>query len=229
LFSGGQDSTTALAWALSRYNRVETIGFSYGQKHLVEMERRPIIRDAIVELLPAWRTRLGPDHVVDLDLIGQITGKNIESPADHAQVVGEGFASGSRYIPGRNLIMLSMGASVAFRRDIRTLVTGTSETEYSGYPDCRDASMKGVEAAITLSSGLKFKIECPLMWLDKAGVWSLAKTLGGSGLVKIVQEDTHTCYQGSRDVRHVWGYGCGGCSACQLRAKGWSEFEEKSS
>jgi 7-cyano-7-deazaguanine synthase len=224
LFSGGQDSTTALAWALSRYEAVETVGFRYGQKHIVELERRPIIRKAITEWDASWKKRLGPDHIVELDLIGQIAGGNIASPRDHPQVAGEGFAAGRRYIPGRNLIMLSMCASVAFRRDIRTLVCGTSETEYSGYPDCRDASMKAIETAINLSSGLLFKIECPLMWLDKAGVWTLAQSIGGGELVNIILEDTHTCYLGSREVRHDWGYGCGTCDACQLREKGWRKF-----
>lgn len=223
-FSGGQDSTTALAWALNRYEVVETVGFRYGQKHFVELERRPLIRKAIAELTPSWNGRLGSDHIVELDLIGQIAAKNIASPTDHPQIAGEGFAAGRRYIPGRNLIMLSMCASVAFRRDIRTLVCGASETEYSGYPDCRDASMKATETAISLSSGLVFKIECPLMWLDKAGVWALAQSLGGRELVNIVLEDTHTCYLGSREVRHDWGYGCGTCDACQLREKGWRKF-----
>lgn len=222
-FSGGQDSTTALAWALSRYNTVETVGFRYGQKHLIEMEQRPIIREAIAALNPTWKRRLGPDHIIELDLIGQIA-KNISSPADYTPTPGEGIEAGTRYIPGRNLVMLSMCASVAFRRNIGTLVCGTSETEYSGYPDCRDASMKAVETAINMSSGKQFKVECPLMWLDKKGVWQLADSLGGSSLVRIVQEDTHTCYQGVRDVRHHWGYGCGSCPACELRAKGWREF-----
>jgi 7-cyano-7-deazaguanine synthase len=186
LFSGGQDSTTALAWALSRYEIVETAGFRYGQKHLVEMERRPVIREAIVELIPSCKTRLGPDHIVELDLVGQIAAKGIASPTDRPQIAGEGFAAGKRYIPGRNLIMLSLCASVAFRRDIRTLVCGTSETEYSGYPDCRDASMKAIEAAINLSSGLIFKVECPLMWLDKAGVWALAQSIATSDRAKSV-------------------------------------------
>jgi 7-cyano-7-deazaguanine synthase len=224
VFSGGQDSTTALAWALSRYENVETVGFRYGQKHLVEMECRPIIREAISGLSAEWRNRLGPDHVVELDLIGQIAAKNIASPSSHPQIAGEGFAAGNRYIPGRNLIMLAMSASVAFRRDIRTLVCGASETEYSGYPDCRDESMRAVETAISLSSGFKFEVECPLMWLDKADVWALAHSLGGDGLVDIVREDTHTCYAGSRSIRHEWGYGCSSCNACQLREKGWREF-----
>jgi 7-cyano-7-deazaguanine synthase len=223
-FSGGQDSTTALAWALDRFETVETVGFRYGQKHLVEMDRRPIIREAITNVVPTWKARLGPDHIVELDLIGQIAGRKIQSPSGQAQVAGEGLEVGSRYIPGRNLIMLSMCASVAFRRDMRTLVCGTSETEYSGYPDCRDVSMKAVESAISLSSGLKFTIECPMMWLDKAGVWALAQSLGGTDLVEIIREDTHTCYVGAREIRHDWGYGCGNCPACELRAKGWKEF-----
>jgi len=227
LFSGGQDSTTALAWALSRYEAVETVGFRYGQKHFVEMERRPILRKAIAELRPDWKKRLGPDDILELDLIGQIAAKNIASPTDKSLVTGEGFVAGTRYIPGRNLIMLSMCASVAFRRDIGTLVCGVSEAEYSGYPDCRDASMKAAETAINFCSGLVFKIECPLMRLKKAGVWSLAESLGGREFVNIVREDTHTCYAGSRDIRHDWGYGCGTCPACELREKGWREFSSR--
>ena len=172
-----------------------------------------------------WKARLGPDHIIELDLIGQIA-KNIASPAGYTPIPGEGFEAGSRYIPGRNLVMLSMCASVAFRRNIKTLVSGTSETEYSGYPDCRDSSMKAVETAINMSSGKEFKIETPLTWLDKKGVWQLAERLGGSDLVRIVQEKTHTCYQGLRDAMNDWGYGCGQCAACKLRAKGWREFKE---
>jgi 7-cyano-7-deazaguanine synthase len=222
-FSGGQDSTTALAWALSQYEVVETIGFRYGQKHLAEMKCRPVVRHSIAEMNPTWKARLGPDHVIELDLIGQIA-KNIASPAGYTPIPGEGFEAGSRYIPGRNLVMLSMCVSVAFRRNIANLVCGTSETEYSGYPDCRDASMKAAEAAINMSSGKEFKIKCPLMWLDKKGVWQLAESLGGPSLIRVVQEETHTCYQGTRDTQHEWGYGCGSCPACQLRAKGWREF-----
>jgi 7-cyano-7-deazaguanine synthase len=222
-FSGGQDSTTALAWALERYDRVETVGFRYGQKHLIEMNCRPAIRDAIVALVPAWRERLGPDHVVDLDLIGQIAG-SIASPAGHTLIAGEGFEAGSRYIPGRNMILLSMCASIAFRRDIRTLVCGVSETEYAGYPDCRDASIKAIELALNASSGMKFIVQSPLMWLDKMGVWQLAQSLGGRELIELIREQTHSCYVGERNIRHGWGYGCGSCSACELRAKGWREF-----
>jgi 7-cyano-7-deazaguanine synthase len=222
-FSGGQDSTTSLAWALSRYKSVETVGFRYGQKHLVEMECRPIIRSAIAQMDPSWKARLGPDHIIELDLVGQMA-KNIRSPSNYIPIPGEGIEAGSRYIPGRNLVMLSMCASVAFRRNLGVIVCGTSETEYSGYPDCRNDSMRAVEAAINLSSGKQFKIECPLMWLDKKGVWELAEKLGGSSLVSIIQDDTHTCYQGLRDNKHDWGFGCGECPACKLRAKGWQEF-----
>jgi 7-cyano-7-deazaguanine synthase len=174
-----------------------------------------------------WKERLGPDHVADVDLIGQIAGKAIISPPDHTLIAGEGFEAGSRYIPGRNLIFLSMSASVAFRRGIATLVCGASETEYSGYPDCRDASMRAIESAISLASGFKYVVECPLMWLDKAGVWTLAHSLGGNDLIEIIQEQTHTCYQGSRDERHEWGYGCGSCDACRLRAKGWKDYRAR--
>lgn len=227
-FSGGQDSTTALAWALDRFEAVETVGFMYGQKHLIEMDCRPIIRGAIANANATWKARLGPDHIVELDLIGQIAGRKIKSRSGQTLVAGEGFEAGSRYIPGRNLIMLSMCARVAFRRDIRTLVCGVSQTEYSGYPDCRDESIKAVESAISFSSGLKFTIERPLMWLDKAGVWALAQSLGGSHLVEIIREESHSCYVGARNVRHDWGYGCGSCPACELRAKGWKEFSNKS-
>jgi 7-cyano-7-deazaguanine synthase len=203
---------------------VETVGFRYGQKHFVELQQRPIVRSAVGNIRPEWKKRLGIDHLIELDLVGQITGKTIVSPAGHGLVAGEGFAAGSRYIPGRNLILLSMCASVAFRRDIRTLVCGASETEYSGYPDCRHKSMQAVEAAICQSTGLDFEVRCPLMWLDKAGVWRLAYALGRDALVETIREDTHTCYAGSREVRHDWGYGCGACDACQLRQKGWREF-----
>lgn len=223
-FSGGQDSTTSLAWALDRYERVETVGFEYGQKHIVEMDSRPKVRQAIVELVPAWRNRLGPDRVIALDLVGQLGGAKIESPPHHP-MNSEGFSSGRRYIPGRNLLMLSMCASIAFRRDINILVCGTSETEYSGYPDCRDASMRAINAAINTSTGLEFNIECPLMWLDKSGVWALAEKLGGDGLVELIAEETHTCYLGDRNRRYEWGYGCGSCPACELRANGWNKFK----
>jgi 7-cyano-7-deazaguanine synthase len=221
LFSGGQDSTTVLAWALSKYKRVETIGFEYGQKHFVELERRLILREKLAETIPAWRKRLGPDHLVKVDLIGQIA-KDIE--VVHTQSIGSSSFPGKRYIPGRNLIMLSMSASVALRRGIGVLGCGVSETEYSGYPDCRRRTILAVQRAINESSGLKFKIQCPLMKLNKAGVWRMANVLGSGQLVDIIRRDSHTCYEGVRDVLHDWGYGCSRCDACRLREKGWREF-----
>ncbi|WP_456660923.1 7-cyano-7-deazaguanine synthase [Bradyrhizobium sp. LB13.1] len=203
---------------------METVGYEYGQKHVIEMHCRPAIREAVAGLNQEWSCRLGPDHVVRLDLIGQIAG-NIACPAGYAPIAGEGFEAGSRYIPGRNLIMLSLGASIGFRRNIGTLICGASETEYSGYPDCRESSLNAVEAAINLSSGKQFRVQCPLMSLDKKGVWQLAEELGGEELVALIQELSHTCYLGDRDARHEWGYGCGECAACKLRAKGWQDFK----
>jgi 7-cyano-7-deazaguanine synthase len=220
LFSGGQDSTTVLAWALSQYQRVETVGFIYGQKHIIEMEQRPTIRELVASSSNEWAERLGPDHIIDLSLIDQIA-KNI-TPLD---TPSRSFPFGRRYIPGRNLIMLSMAASIAFRRDIGVLSCGASETEYSGYPDCRRESMNAIAHAITECSGTPFEIVCPLMDLDKAGVWQLAQSLGGDSLIKIVRSNTHTCYEGNREVLHEWGYGCSECDACRLRAKGWLEFK----
>lgn len=221
LFSGGQDSTTVLAWALTRYDRVETVGFRYGQKHSVEMKQRPAIRAHLQEQFPDWGTRLGPDHVVSVDLVGQIAG-NIEPALENASKF-----SRKKYIPGRNLIMISMSASIAFRRSLGTIACGTSETEYSGYPDCRRQTMLSIENAIREASGLGFVLECPLMDLDKAGVWSLAEALGGIKLVELVRQETHTCYEGVRDALHAWGYGCSICDACRLREKGWQEFTSK--
>lgn len=224
-FSGGQDSTTTLAWALSRYDRVETVGFSYGQKHVVEIDCRADVRDRITAINPAWKTRLGPDHLVTLDLIGQLSGLNIETYDETETRVTEVLGVGKRYIPGRNMIMLSMCGSVAFRRGLRTIVYGASETEYSGYPDCQRHSISAINSALNASTGLNFEIEVPLMPLDKAGVWRLAHDLGGEKLVSLIVEHTHTCYTGVRSSRSDWGFGCGNCAACRLREKGWNEFK----
>lgn len=226
-FSGGQDSTTALAWALQHYERVETAGFEYGQKHVVEMSCRPKVRRAMVKLMPSWGKSLGRDHVISLDLVGQLGLASIDLVSSSQGEAGGMFLSKERYIPGRNLLMLSMCASIAVRRDINTLVCGTSETEYSGYPDCRDVAMKALNEAINTATGAEFTVECPLMWLDKSGVWALAHGLGGDGLVAIIAEETHTCYGGDREHRHEWGYGCGSCPACSLREKGWIEFTNR--
>jgi 7-cyano-7-deazaguanine synthase len=226
LFSGGQDSSTALAWALERYNRVETIAYDYGQKHAIELECRQLLRTSIGRLLPSWSERLGPDHIVQMDLIGRISGKTItEYPGAFPRQIEQAF--GAAYIPGRNMILLAMSASVAFRRKLDILTSGVSETEFSGYPDCRDASMRLIEQTINACSDLTFEIVCPLMTLKKAEVWSLALRLGGRDLVEIIRVQSHTCYIGQRNSLHDWGYGCGECAACALRAKGWKEFVEK--
>ncbi|WP_456763356.1 7-cyano-7-deazaguanine synthase QueC [Bradyrhizobium sp. USDA 4463] len=219
LFSGGQDSATVVAWALNNYDRVETIGFDYGQKHSVEMKQRAIFRSRLVDLFPDMACRLGPDHIVALDLAGQIAGNIPTFDASRSEML-----SRKKYIPGRNLIMMSLSASVAFRRGIDVLACGVSETEYSGYPDCRRQAMSAIEKALNESTGFSWCIQCPLMDLDKAGVWRLSRDLGSSTLLELIREETHTCYEGVRERRHPWGYGCAQCDACRLREKGWREF-----
>lgn len=219
LFSGGQDSATVLAWALGNYERVETIGFDYGQKHAVETKQRAIFRSRLADQFPEMATRLGPDHIVALDLAGQIAGNIASFDVSRSEMLLR-----RKYIPGRNLIMMSLSASVAFRRGIETLACGVSETEYSGYPDCRRQAMSAIEAALNEATGFSWSIQCPLMDLDKAGVWRLAGSLGGNALLELVREETHTCYEGVREARHPWGYGCAQCDACRLREKGWREF-----
>ncbi|WP_375778873.1 7-cyano-7-deazaguanine synthase QueC [Bradyrhizobium sp. ma5] len=219
LFSGGQDSATVLAWALENYERVETIGFDYGQKHAVEMKQRAIFRARLADEFPEIATRLGPDHVVALDLAGQIAGNIASFDVSRSEMLLR-----KKYIPGRNLIMMSLSASVAFRRGIETLACGVSETEYSGYPDCRRKAMNAIEAALNEATGFSWSIQCPLMELDKAGVWRLSSALGGSALLELIREETHSCYEGVRGRRQPWGYGCTECDACRLREKGWREF-----
>lgn len=222
LFSGGQDSATVLAWALEKYNRVETIGFAYGQGHAVEMAVRSELRRAICHHRTVWQTRLGMDHVVQIDLVSQITGcrpgldQTRESTPDHA--------AGKSYIVARNLLFLALSANIADRRNLSNLACGVSETEYSGYPDCRASALQATQDAINASSDRQFTIQAPLMQLTKAGVWTLAHNLGGDLLVEIIRTQTHTCYEGERTHLQTWGYGCGKCPACKLRAKGWDEF-----
>jgi 7-cyano-7-deazaguanine synthase len=219
LFSGGQDSATVLAWALRNYERVETVGFDYGQKHSVELRQRAIFRSRLADEFPEMAIRLGADHVVALDLVGQIAGNIATFDVSRSEMLLR-----KKYIPGRNLVMMSLSASVAFRRGIDILACGVSETEYSGYPDCRRQAMSAIEVALNETTGFSWSIQCPLMELDKAGVWQLSNALGGSTLVDLIREETHTCYEGSRERRHPWGYGCARCDACRLREKGWREF-----
>jgi 7-cyano-7-deazaguanine synthase len=222
LFSGGQDSTTTLAWALDRYQRVETIGFDYGQRHRVELEQRRVVLAHLAQAFPAWAAKLGEDHMLDLSDLGRISETALTRDAEIA-FDAEGLPS--TFVPGRNLLFFTYAAAIAFRRGLSVLVGGMCETDYSGYPDCRDTTLKTLQAAITLGMGRDFVIETPLMWIDKAATWAMAEGLGGAPLMEIIREDTHTCYLGERSTLHDWGHGCGSCPACELRAQGWQSFQ----
>jgi 7-cyano-7-deazaguanine synthase len=218
LFSGGQDSTTCLAWALQHFPRVETVGFDYGQRHRIELDARQAVLREIKAQYPQWAARLGDDHLLDVNVLGQVSDTSLTR-----DVAFKIEASGlpNTFVPGRNLLFLTLAAAVAYRRDIDVLVTGVCETDFSGYPDCRDDTMKAMQLALSLGMDKRCLIETPLMWIDKAHTWSLAQQLGGQALIGLIEEHTHTCYLGDRSHRHAWGYGCGSCPACQLRAKGW--------
>lgn len=221
MFSGGQDSTTTLAWALQRYAHVETIGFDYGQRHAVELDCRPVVLDALRRAFPDWAARLGEDRVLDLRVLGRISDTAL------TQVRAIDFAQNglpNTFVPGRNLLFLNVAAALAYRRGLSVLVGGMCETDYSGYPDCRDNTLKAMQVALSLGLDARMVVETPLMWLDKAATWHLAHTLGGPPLVDLIREHTHTCYLGERGSRHAWGYGCGGCPACELRRKGWLAY-----
>jgi len=223
LFSGGQDSTTCLAWALERFERVETIGFDYGQRHHVELEARPVILAELRAHFPAWRDRLRDDRVIDLRSLGTISDTALTTSTAIA------FAKSglpNTFVPGRNLLFLTYAAAVAYRRELKHLVTGVCETDFSGYPDCRDDTIKAVQIALNLGMEQRFVIETPLMWIDKAQTWALANELGGSALTEILIERSHTCYQGDHTNRHDWGYGCGTCPACNLRAAGYARWRQ---
>ena len=221
LFSGGQDSATCLAWALQRYDRVETVGFDYGQRHAVEMAARLKVREGMVRVLPHLASRLGPDHVIDLTGFGAI--------GETAMTTDRAIEAGARglpntFVPGRNLVFLTCAAALADRRGLEVLVGGMCETDFSGYPDCRRETINAMERALSLGLDKPSPIETPLMWLTKAQTWGLAHELGGDALVELIVEDSHTCYLGDRSERHDWGYGCGTCPACDLRARGWREW-----
>ena len=221
LFSGGQDSTTCLAWALQRYTHVETIGFEYGQRHAVEMDCRLTVLRRLRADFAHWSPRLGADHVLDLKLLGQIS----DTALTREQAIA--FAETglpNTFVPGRNLIFLSFAAALAYRRGLSVLVGGMCETDYSGYPDCRDDTLKALQVALGLGMDRRFLIETPLMWRDKAATWQLAQELGGDPLVTLIRDDTHTCYLGERGQRHAWGHGCGQCPACELRAAGHTRW-----
>jgi 7-cyano-7-deazaguanine synthase len=220
LFSGGQDSTTCLAWALSRYSHVETVGFAYGQRHAVELECRKRVLARFKTDFPRWSDRLAEDHELEIATLGAISDTALTRDAEIK------FAEDnlpSTFVPGRNLIFFNFAAAVAYRRGLRVLVGGMCETDFSGYPDCRDDTLKALQVTLNLGLATRLIIETPLMWIDKAQSWRLAEQLGGEKLVSLIQEETHTCYLGSREP-HEWGAGCGTCPACELRARGYREF-----
>ncbi|HEY0956349.1 MAG TPA: 7-cyano-7-deazaguanine synthase QueC [Roseateles sp.] len=221
LFSGGQDSTTCLAWALDRYAAVETLGFDYGQRHRIELDCRGTVRDEIAALRPDWAAKLGEDHLLDLSLLGQISDTALTSERA-IELQANGLPN--TFVPGRNLLFLTFAATLAYRRGASVLVGGMCETDFSGYPDCRDNTMKALQVALSLGLDAPMTLDTPLMFIDKAATWHLTEQLGGQALVDLVVEHTHTCYLGERGQRHDWGYGCGHCPACALRAKGFAAY-----
>lgn len=221
LFSGGQDSTVCLAWSLRRYEYVETIGFDYGQRHAVELQCRDRVRSAMLERFPRWAGKLGEDRVLSLGVLGQISETSLTRDTVFATSAG---GLPNAFVPGRNLLFLTLAAAVAYRRGLSVLVGGMCETDYSGYPDCRDDALKALQVALHLGMDMRVLIETPLMWIDKAETWRMAQELGGDGLVELIREETHTCYLGDRAHRHPWGYGCGHCPACELRQQGYERF-----
>jgi len=223
LFSGGQDSATCLAWALERYGAVETIGFDYGQRHRVELDQRGAVLAALRAGFPDWAARLGTDTVLDVPTLRQLGDTAMTAEVEIA--MGDAGLP-TTFVPGRNILFLTLAAALAYRRGIKTLVTGVCETDYSGYPDCRDDTIKAVQVALNLGLEARLVIETPLMWIDKAGTWALADRLGGAPLVDLIREHSHSCYLGDRSTRHDWGYGCGTCPACDLRAGGWRAWRD---
>ncbi len=221
LFSGGQDSTTCLAHALQRYERVETIAFDYRQRHSVELEARVVVLREIRAQFPQWAHKLGVDHMLDLAVLGAVSETSLTRDTAFRM---ESTGLPNTFVPGRNLLFMTLAAAVAYRRDLQVIVTGVCETDFSGYPDCRDDTMKAMQLALSLGMDKRFLIETPLMWIDKAATWAMAHQLGGQPLVDLIVEHTHTCYMGDRVHRHAWGYGCGECPACVLRAKGFAGY-----
>ena len=225
MFSGGQDSTTCLALALSKYDRVETLGFDYGQRHHVELQARHTVRAQLAAQFPQWAHKLGEDHVLQLDVLQQIGGSSLTDDVAFA-MQADGLPN--TFVPERNLLFLTVAGALAYRRGLQVIMTGVCETDFSGYPDCRDDTMKAMQLALNLGLERRLRIETPLMWIDKAQTWQMAQELGGDALVELIVRDTHTCYQGTREVLHDWGYGCGTCPACELRAKGWQRWRAAS-
>jgi 7-cyano-7-deazaguanine synthase len=222
LFSGGQDSTVCLAWALARFDRVETVGFDYRQRHHVELECRVRVVEALRRQFPMWSPKLGEDHLIDLGVLGQISDTALTRDRE---IAFESSGLPSTFVPGRNLVFLTFAGAIAYRRGIERLVGGMCETDFSGYPDCRRATMDAMANALSLGLDRLLPIDTPLMSLNKAATWRLAEELGGAALVDLIVEETHTCYLGERGRLHDWGYGCGACPACELRARGWAQYK----
>ncbi|MCO4317397.1 7-cyano-7-deazaguanine synthase QueC [Phyllobacterium sp. 21LDTY02-6] len=222
LFSGGQDSATCLAWALANFDRVETVGFDYGQRHRIELTVRDDFRRSLAIRFPHWAARLGADHRLDATVIGQLGASAMTDPIA-IEMAENGLPN--TFVPGRNLLFFTLAAALAYRRGLRVLVGGMCETDYSGYPDCRDDTLKAQQVALSLGLDRRMTIETPLMWLDKAETFAMARDLGGEPLLQLIVEETHSCYLGERSIRHQWGYGCGTCPACDLRAHGWRKFK----
>lgn len=219
LLSGGQDSATCLAWALTRYAEVETLGFDYGQRHRVELDCRERLRTGLQAM--AWPGRLGPDHLLTVDVLAQLGGSAM---TDEVTIAMQADGLPNTFVPGRNLLFFTLAAALAYRRGLDVLVGGMSETDYSGYPDCRDSTLKALQVALSLGVDRRLTLETPLMWLDKAATWQMAQDLGGAALVELIRRDSHSCYLGERGRLHAWGHGCGHCPACVLRAQGWAQW-----
>jgi 7-cyano-7-deazaguanine synthase len=224
LFSGGQDSATCLAWALQRFARVEMLGFEYGQRHVVELACRDNLLEGMKSIRADWAVKLGDSHTLAIPTLVEISDTALTRNV--AIAMGEDGLPNT-FVPGRNLVFLTFAAALAYRRGIRHIIGGMCETDYSGYPDCRNETIKALQIALSLGMNKSLELHTPLMWLDKASTWKLASELGGAGLVDLIREHSHTCYLGERGVRHVWGYGCGECPACALRAKGWQEYADR--
>lgn len=221
LFSGGQDSTTCLAWALNRYSHVETIGFNYNQRHRIELECRKVVIQSLRSQFHQWTDKLGEDHMLDIPVLGDISDTALTQDRE-IEFNKNGLPT--TFVPGRNLLFLTLASAIAYRRGITVLVGGMCETDFSGYPDCRNETIKSQEKTLSLGLDYPLTIETPLMWIDKAATWKMANDIGGEQLINVIKNDTHTCYLGDRTKRHSWGFGCGTCPACELRKSGWEKF-----
>jgi len=222
LFSGGQDSATCLAWALARFAHVETLGFDYGQRNRIELDSRERLRQGMQRLGLPGAQGLGMDHLLSVDVLGQLGSSALQ---EDCAIAMQQDGLPNTFVPGRNLLFFTLAAALAYRRGLTDLVGGMSETDYSGYPDCRDNTLKALQVALSLGVDRPLALHTPLMWRDKAATWALAQRLGGDDLVDLIREDSHTCYLGERRQRHDWGWGCGQCPACQLRAQGWQAWK----